>query len=196
MKLYELTKLFAELFENFESISEWIPNEDDRGNFIDEEGNKIEDAVEYKESMLTAWFDTLQGIEEEFEIKAESVASYIKKLNAEVSALTTEKKRLDARIKSKSRAVESLTSYLLTQMETIGREKIDMPKALICIRTNPESTTIEDEKAFVEWAMVHNPELLKYSMPEPKKTAIKQLLKNGEEVPFARLERKRKIEIK
>lgn len=195
MKLYELTRNFIDLFDSFDAIAEWEPNTVD-GDFVDDDGNVIADVKAHKDDMLTSWFDTLQGIEEEFEIKAENVAVYIKSLIAESKELKAEKNRLDNRIKSKDRQIERLTDYLFCSMQSIGREKIDMPKALIRIKTNPESTIIDDEKSFVEWAIANNNELLKYTMPEPKKAVIKQLLKNGEKIPFARLERKMKIEIK
>lgn len=42
--------------------------------------------------MFEAWFDTLSGIEEEFDLKAENLAQYIKCLKAEVEVIDTETK--------------------------------------------------------------------------------------------------------
>lgn len=197
MKLYELTNDFTELFEQFDSISNWEPDTDEDGKPIDSDGNVIEDIARYKDSILSAWFDTLQGIEELFEIKAENIAVYIKNLSSESEVLKEEKKKLDKRIKQKNRQIESLTSYLMSSMKAIGREKIDCPKAFIRIKTNPEGTVIENEKEFIEWAEKNgHDELLKYSAPEPRKSDIKKLIKSGTELPFVHLERAQKLEIK
>ncbi len=55
MNLYELTNDFAQLFNQFDEIS------------------SMDNAEEFKQ----AWFDTLSGIEEEFEVKAENIGAYI-----------------------------------------------------------------------------------------------------------------------
>lgn len=197
MKLYELTDDFTDLFDQFESISSWEPDTDEDGKPIDDNGNVIEDVDRYKEVILIAWFDTLQGIEELFEIKAENIAVYIKNLMAEVDVLKEEKKKLDKRVKQKNRQIESLTSYLMQSMKAISREKIDRPKAFIKIKTNPEGTVIENEKEFIEWAEKNgHDELLKYYAPEPKKLDIKKLIKSGAKLPFVHLERAQKLEIK
>ena len=52
MRLYKLTNDFAQLFERFDEISEL-------------DGDM--------ETYQQAWFDTLSGIEEEFEVKAENM---------------------------------------------------------------------------------------------------------------------------
>lgn len=94
MKLYELTESFAELFSQFEDINEYEPDTDADGQPIDGNGDIIEDVEAYKEKMLTAWFDTLEGIEGEFDEKAESIAVYIKQLKAEAKMLKAEKAQL------------------------------------------------------------------------------------------------------
>ena len=91
MKLYELTESFTELFSRFEGINEYEPDTDADGQPIDDNGDIIEDVEAYKEKMLTAWFDTLEGIEGEFDEKAENIAIYIKQLKAEANILKFEK---------------------------------------------------------------------------------------------------------
>ena len=97
------------------------------------------DLADFKKSMLQAWYDTLDGIEQEFEVKAENIAVFIKELNAEIEALKQEEERLRARRKAKENKAESLKDYLKSCMICIGRLKIDTVKARISIRNNPEA---------------------------------------------------------
>lgn len=171
MKLYELTSDFAELFDEFESM------EDD--------------------DMKQAWFDTLDGIEQEFEVKAENIAVFIKELNAEIEALKQEEERLRARRKAKENKTESLKDYLKSCMICIGRLKIDTVKARISIRKNPEAAQFDNEKDFVRMCMENDlDDFLRYKEPEINKTAVKEALKAGEKIPGAELGRTQSIIIK
>lgn len=197
MKLYELTESFAELFSQFEDINEYEPDTDADDQPIDGNGDIIEDVEAYKGKMLTAWFDTLEGIEGEFDEKAESIAVYIKQLKAEANILKFEKSAIAKRQSQKEREVEKLAAYLLNAMKAIGRSKVDMPHAVVSIRNNAPSLVIDDEISFVEWAEEHNlTHLLKYSMPEVKKNDVKALCKKGEEIPFVHMESKQSLSVK
>lgn len=195
--LYSLTGDFIELFDKFDEIDNFDPDTDEDGNPIDSEGNIIGDVAALKEAMLTAWFDTLDGIEEAFEDKAVNVAIIVKSMRAEAEQLKAEKLRLAARQAQKERAAERLEQYLLNSMQAIGREKIDKPQAVIRVKKNPESTVIDNEKSFIEWAEANGyNDLLKYKDPDIKKKEVKDLLKRNVELPFVHLERKTKIDIK
>lgn len=195
--LYNLTGSFVDLYDKFDEIDSFEPDWDENGNPIDSDGNVIDDVVELKEAMLTAWFDTLDGIEEEFEIKAVNIAVIIKSMKAEAEQLKAEKLRLAKRQAQKERAAERLEQYLLNSMQAIGREKIDKPQAVIRVKKNPESTVVDNEKSFIEWAETNGyNDLLKYKDPEVKKKEVKDLLKRNVELPFVHLERKTKIDIK
>lgn len=196
-KLYDLTGSFVDLYDRFDEIDSFEPDWDENGNPIDSDGNVIDDVVELKEAMLTAWFDTLDGIEEEFEIKAVNIAVIVKSIKAEAEQLKAEKLRLAKRQAQKEKAAERLEQYLLNSMQAIGREKIDKPQAVIRVKKNPESTVIDNEKSFIEWAETNGyNDLLKYKDPEVKKKEVKDLLKRNVELPFVHLERKTKIDIK
>lgn len=197
MKLYELTESFAELFSQFEDINEYEPDTDADGQPIDGNGDIIEDVEAYKEKMLTAWFDTLEGIEGEFDEKAESIAIYIKQLKAEAKMLKAEKAAIAKRQSQKEKQAESLKTYLFKSMQALGRQKIDMPRAVMSLKKNAPSLVVDDEISFVEWAEEHNLDhLLKYSMPEVKKNDVKALCKKGEEIPFVHIEAKQSLSIK
>jgi hypothetical protein len=197
MKLYELTESFAELFSQFEDINEYEPDTDADGQPIDGNGDIIEDVEAYKEKMLTAWFDTLEGIEGEFDEKAESIAVYYKQLLAEAKMLKAEKAAIAKRQSQKEKQAENLKAYLLNSMQALGRQKIDMPRAVISLKKNAPCLVIDDEISFVEWAEEHNlARLLKYSMPEVKKNDVKALCKNGEAIPFVHMESKQSLSVK
>lgn len=205
MKLYELTGDFAELFERFDEIDNWEPDTDEDGSPIDDNGNVIENVTAYKEAMLQAWFNTLEGIEELFEDKAVNIAMYIKNLRSDAEQLKAEKLRLEKRQSSKNKAADRLEKYLFNSMQAIGRTVIDRPQALITIQQNPESTVIDDERRFIEWAESTNHDnLLKYEQPTIRKNDVKALIRkeDKENVPkeqrvkFAHLERKTVLKIK
>lgn len=176
MKLYELTNDFAQLFDRFDEISEL-------------DGDT--------ETYQQAWFDTLSGIEEDFEIKAEQIAAYVKVLKAEAEALKAEEAFLAKRRKSKEKQAERLKKYLLESMQAIGRTKIDRPMAVLSVRTCPESVRFGDEKAFIDACMNSgHDEFLRYKVPEIDRAAVKEVLQRGEKVEGAYLARDQRIDIK
>lgn len=196
MKLYELTETFANLFGQFEDINDYEPDTNADGQPIDGNGDIIEDVDAYKEKMLTAWFDTLDGIEGEFDEKAESIAVYIKQLKAEANILKFEKSAIAKRQSQKEREVEKLAAYLLNAMKAIGRSKVDMPHAVVSIRNNAPSLIVDNEAEFVSWAQENNDSLLEYIMPKVKKNDVKKLCKNGEAIPFVHMESKQSLSVK
>lgn len=197
MKLYELTEMYSDLFNQFDAINEWEPDTNADGMPIDDDGNIIANVDAYRNKMLTAWFDTLTGIEGEFDEKAESIAIYYKQLLAEAKMLKAEKAAIAKRQSQKEKQAESLKTYLLKSMQALGRQKIDMPRAVMSLKKNAPSLVVDDEISFVEWAEEHNLDhLLKYNMPEVKKNDVKALCKKGEEIPFVHMESKQSLSIK
>ena len=193
--LYEMTKQFEELFDSYEAIADMQFAPDGEGGYLDDDGNPVDPAA-VREEMAQAWFDTLDGMEIAIQEKAESVALYIKNLDYEIKAIKSEKSRLDARLKSKEKSCKNMLEYLKNCLEAAKLKKIETPRAAISIRNNPESVEITDEKSFIGWAQDNNDDLLRYKDPEVNKTAVKQLLKAGEEVPFAKLIRTQSLNIK
>lgn len=196
MKLYELAEGFNTLFDSFDAINNWEPDTDSNGQPIDDDGNIIENPVLYKVNMLNAWFDTLESIEGEFDIKAENIAVFIKEIKAEADLLKAEEQSLRKRRQTKERQIDSLKTYLLTQMKGIGKNKIDTQKALISIRNNAPALVVDDELSFIRWAEQNNDGLLKYSMPEIRKSDVKKAVKAGDEIPFVHMEKSTSVIIK
>ena len=171
MTLYEIKNEFTELFDRFEELSE----------------------EENAEELLEAWFDTLDGIEQGFQDKAEAVAVYIKNLTAESEMLKDEENALKARRRVKENSAERLKKYLFDCMTAVKLDKIDAPRAAISIRNNPESVFIANEKEFIKNA---DAAFLRQKPPEIDKTAVKTALKAGTAVDGAELVRTRSLQIK
>ena len=198
MKLYELSNSFRELFDRFEELSTYEFDTDEKGNAIDDDGNIIADPDAMREDMLQAWFDTLEGIEEEFGDKAESVLVFIKNLNAEIDQMKIEKSKLTERISAKENQAERLKDYIVKCMDDISVKKLDGVRAACYIRNNAESVEVTNDIEFINWAQAHErDDLLKYEMPSIKKTPLKKELQEGNNgIPGVRLIRSRSLIIK
>lgn len=197
MRLHELTDEMELIAESLEAALAWEPDTDADGRPVDDDGNIIENVEAYREDMLTAWRDTLAAAEGDFDTKAGNIAAYIKDLKAEAEALHKEERSLRNRRAVKEKAIDRMIAYLLSEMERTGKRRIDVPQAVISVRNNAESVDVIDERAFIDWAQNSNrDELLKYSAPEIRKTPVKKLLQNGEDIPFARLVRTQSLIVK
>lgn len=192
-RLFDISQDFEALFDQFDAISEYEFLVDEDGRPVDDDGNPVNPETA-KAEMLEAWFDTLSGIKEEFNFKAENLAQYIKCLKAEAEDIDEEMKKLRARRDSRNKRIERLKNYLMENMEAVGITKIDMPKAKITIRKSTPSIKFDNEKDFIE--MLENSgrnNLLKYSSPEIRKSEIKKLIRSGEKFDGARLEPGRSV---
>ena len=81
---------------------------------------KVKEMAENGEIPFEAVADTLDGLEGEFDGKADGIASLVKRLTAEAGAIKSEEDNLYKRRKAKENAAERLKSYLLGQMTQIG----------------------------------------------------------------------------
>lgn len=196
MKLYEITGMFAELFEQFDELANYTPDTDEYGRYITEDGDVIDDLDAYREGVLTAWFDTLTAIEGEFNEKAVNIAIYIKNLNADIAAMKQEEAQLRERRRRCERQAEQMKTYLFNSMKAIGLAKIDAPRAKITLRKNPLSVSVDNEQALIHWAEEHDDSILKYEQPTVRKNEVKSLLNLGVQIPFVHLENKESVVIK
>ena len=196
MKLYQMTEQFNELFDQFDEIDNYIPETDEFGRYIDGNGDIIEDLDAFREKLRSAWFDTLVGLEAEFNDKAENIAVYLKSLYIEAAAMHDEEKTLKARRMVIEQRAERLKKHLIKSMNAIGVKKIDMPRARLTIRKNAESLVVDDEIGFIEWAQENAQELLKVKLPDIRKTNTKKLIQSGKDLPYVHLERTESLIIK
>lgn len=187
-RLFDISQDFEALFDQFDAINEYEFSLNEDGEPVDDDGNVVNPETA-KAEMLEAWFDTLSGIEEEFDFKAENLAQYIKCLKAEAQDIDEEMKKLKIRRDSRNKRIERLKAYLMDCMKKTGIEKIDMPRAKITIRNNAPGVKIENEVEFINMLQENGrDDLLKYSMPEIRKSEIKKLIKAGEHFDGAKLE--------
>lgn len=187
-RLFEIAADFSQLFDQYDEIQDTEFDCNEAGEPIDSRGNVI-DPDAYRAEMLQAWFDTLDGIEGEFEAKAENTAQYIKALKAEEAAIKAEENKLHKRRKTYERKIENITTYLKNCMQTMNLKKVETAKARITLRGNAPKLVIPDELSFIEMLQKSDrDDLLKYSNPEINKTAVKNLIKEGESFDGAFLE--------
>lgn len=178
-RLFDISADFAELFDEFDNIEEMEFLKDEDGNAIDEDGNPINPEF-VKAQMYQAWFDTLDGIEQEFNLKAENMAQYIKCLKAESEAIDAEIKRLQIRSKSRKNRIDRMKQYLTFCMKQMKLKKIDGVQARITLRKNAPSLKIADELALItELQNSGKDNLLNYHMPEIRKNELKKMIKAG-----------------
>lgn len=196
MKLFEISNLFNDLFDRFDDINNYVPDTDADGHYVDGNGNIISNLEEYRSTLLSAWFDTLEGIEGEFNEKAENIAAYLKGMYIEAAAIKDEEAALRRRRQSIEKNADRLKGYLLNAMNAIGVKKIDMPRARLTIRKNAESLIVDDELGFISWAQENADNLLKYSVPDIRKSDAKKMLQAGRPLPFVHLERTESLIIK
>lgn len=187
-RLFDISQDFETLFDQFDAINEYEFALNEEGQPVDDDGNVVNPETA-KAEMLEAWFDTLSGIEEEFNFKAENLAQYIKCLKAEAQVIDEEMKKLKARRDSRNKRIDRLKDYLMDCMQKTGVKKIDMPRAKISIHNNAPRLKIENEVEFINMLQDNGrDDLLKYSLPEIRKSDIKKLIKAGGHFEGARLE--------
>ena len=197
MKLFEYSETFAELFDSFDAICGYEPEQNENGQYIDDDGNIIPDPDAYIKDMETAWFDTLDGIEEEFECKAENIACYIKQLDGELELLKKQKAAFERRRKAKENQLARMKDYLLVCMQKINRKSVETALAKITVKNNAESAQFADEKDFIDMCISKGLDnYLRYKDPEINKTAVKSAQKSGQIIPGAKLGRKQSLVIK
>ena len=195
--LFNISSRYADIIEKIDSFASWEPDTDADGNFITPDGEVIDDPVDYRRTMTDALLDTLDAVDGEMEDKLANCGAFIKQLNAEADALDDEIKSLRQRSAAKKREIDSFKAYMMACMESADVKKIDQPLAKLTIRQNAESVEVADEKGFIEWAMINDrDDLLRYSLPDINRTAVKDAIRSGAEIPGAQLVRTKSLIIK
>ncbi len=134
-------------------------------------------------------FDAFAGLQMEREAKVESMALWVKNLNAEADAIKAERDNLYEREKAARNKADRLKKYLA---EILCGEKFSSPKVAISYR---KSTAVEiaDEAEFISTGPKE------YLIPQPPKIdkkAISASLKAGKEIPGASLAERNNIQSK
>lgn len=124
-----------------------------------------------------AFNDTLEGIEGEFEIKADGYARVLKELEAEAGKYDAEIQRMTARRDSLNNRSKMLKQHLYESMKATGKTKF---------KTDLFSFGIQKNGGLQPMEIVPEMEIPdEYCRKEPDNTKIREAIKNGAELPFA-----------
>lgn len=139
--------------------------------------------------------DTLEGLGGELQLKAQNVARFIANQDAMADAIDNAAAAMAVRAKRLRSRTEYLRSYLLTNMQAAGIQKLDSPELVVTVKKNPPAVVVFDEAAVPAEFMV-TPAPPPPPPPRPNKAAIKDALKSGQDVPGCRLEQGVRLEVK
>lgn len=137
-----------------------------------------------------AFFDTMEGIEGEIEDKADGYACVIAKLNGEAKAIKEQEERLSKRRKAIEGNVKHMKDVLQDAMEETGKTKFKTTLWSFGIQNNPESLVLDTDD------MDAVPSIYVKTVRDFDKSAIKDAIKNGEDIDFAHLEQTRGLRIR
>ena len=133
--------------------------------------------------------DTLDDLNGMIEDKAEAVAAFIFESQADSAALKQEEQRLAERRRLNDAKVERMKTYLHDMLDDAGLDKVKGLKYTVGFRKSQAVDVLDLDTV---------PESLKRTktIVEADKTAIKDALKRGVDVPGALLIDKRNLSIK
>jgi len=139
---------------------------------------RLLEMLEEEESIdLQAFNDTLEGIEGEFEIKADGYARVLKELKAEAGKYDAEIQRMTTRLDSLNNRSKMLKQHLYESMKATGKTKF---------KTDLFSFGIQKNGGLQPMEIVPDMEIPdEYCRKEPDNTKIREALKAGKELPFA-----------
>ena len=135
--------------------------------------------------------DTMEGVEGELEMKAESYAKIMKNLEGDVAALKAEEERLANRRKAIENNIKNMKITLQSMMTFTGKVKFKTDLFSFGIQKNAPSVVIDTD--------INNlpTEFLKFKDPEPDKAKLKEALKNGEDLSgYCHLEQSESLRIR
>lgn len=137
-----------------------------------------------------AFFDTMEGIEGEIEDKADGYACVIAKLNGEAKAIKEQEERLYNRRMAIENNVKRMKENLQDAMELTGKVKFRTTLFNYWVQNNPVSVVLDTDD------IDSVPSIYVKTVKDFDKTAIKDAIKNGEDIGFAHLEQTRGLRIR
>lgn len=132
--------------------------------------------------------DTMEGVEFEFEEKADGYAKVVLALNGDVDAIEKEIERLTSRKNTIKNNITAIKKNLENAMLLTGKKKFKTLLFSFGIQKNPPSVVIDSEGNIPE-------EFLVQQEPKLDKTAIKKFLKENE-VDWAHLSQTESLRIR
>jgi hypothetical protein len=138
--------------------------------------------------------DTIEasGIADEIAVKAQGIEMVARTMEMHTPAIDAEIARLQALKTARQGVARGLRQYLLDNMQGMGIDKIETPFFKVSVRDNPPAVEVF-EPGLVPAEFFRQP-----SPPPPgiDKTAIKEAIKSGREVPGCKLTRGQRLEVK
>lgn len=136
--------------------------------------------------------DTLDGMSGALEVKAQSVACFIRNLEATAAQIKDAEASMAARRKALENKAARVKDYLLASMMVAGVQKVECPLFKLSVQDNPAAVEVYQPELVPEQFM---------RQPEPPppaidKTAIKEAIKAGQDVPGCRLTQGKRLAIK
>jgi len=136
--------------------------------------------------------DTLDSIDwnEEFEQKADNMASLFKGLKYEAEAIKAEEKALAERRKAIENKADKLKRFMFDTFKLVNKDKVETARNKLVLRKNPPAV----ELANIDW---YNDDYMeKIETVKLDKAKLKEDLKAGIEIEGARLVQGERLDIK
>lgn len=113
--------------------------------------------------------DTLEGIEGEIEIKADSLITVCKELEAQAQKWKTEKERAEKNQRTAENSAKRIKESILQAMQMAGKQKMPTEHYSLSIAKNGGLAPL----------VLKGPVPMEYCKHEPDNTKIRELLKNN-----------------
>lgn len=137
-----------------------------------------------------AFLDTMEGIEDEVKAKATAVASYILNMRSLAANIKEAEANMAARRKSLESKATRLSDYLLSNLEAAGIPDVQTPLFAIKIKKLPPSVVV------AKGAVLPDNFINRKVTETPNKVAIKNYLKEGNELAGVELVSGKRLEVK
>ena len=135
----------------------------------------------------------LDALQMERSRKLEGVACWIKNLTADAKAIREEEKALAERRKKTEKKAESYSKWLTNNLRG---KKFSTAKVAVSFRSS-EALDVINERDFLAWATENNrDDLYEYQEPKINAKAVKDAIKGGADIPYARIEERLNLQIK
>ncbi len=136
--------------------------------------------------------DTLESLSGDLEVKATNTAMLIRNLEASAAAIGDAEAQMAARRIALQNRAKRIKDYVLANMMVAGIQKIECPHFRLAVRDNPAAVEVY-EPGLIPASFMRQPDP---PPPAVDKTAIKEALKAGQDVPGCKLTVGKRLEIK
>ena len=151
---------------------------------------EVEELTRQKELRDQSLKDTFEMVMGDFQDKAEAYGWILKELDARADAMKKAKLELEKKQRALTNRAERLKESMRMALERIGSKKLTAGTFTFSTRTS-SSVMIDTQNVFEI-----PDDLLRYSDPEPDKTAIKNYLKEHPDCTWAHMEQKTSLIMK